>query len=168
MLYCENYKIASSTWATHLLSMTMTTLPRKIHLAALQKFSLQAQHMTDTDMLGNITSFIIVRDPFQRIFSAYTVSFGIRLRQNWNNKIQDKMKRSYVKKPFYVPSFRNIQLAIKNRFRKNDRPGLIPTFEEFANYLVSSNHKIWQTNSLNLDYLFMTLFWKSPQPKHLF
>ena len=68
------------------------------------------------------------------------------------------MKRSYVKKPFYVPSFRNIQLAIKNRFRKNDRPGLIPTFEEFANYLVSSNHKIWQNNSLNLDYLFMTLF----------
>ena len=77
LLYCENYKIASSTWATHLFSMSMISLPRRIHLAALQKFSLSAQHITGSSMLENATSFLIVRDPFERILSAFTVCYKL-------------------------------------------------------------------------------------------
>ena len=51
-------------------------------------------------------------------------------------KFQDKMRRHYIKKPPSKPSFRNVQLTIANRFRKKARPGLIPTFDEFIQFLV--------------------------------
>ena len=82
LLYCENYKIASSTWATHLLKMNKMTIPEgRIHLAASKMFSLRgAMNITsfrgamNLNKLNNITSFLIVRDPFERILSAYTVN----------------------------------------------------------------------------------------------
>ena len=67
LMYCENYKIASSTWVTHLFK-------GRIHHEAHLRFSLRAQNITNRYQLRNITSFIVVRDPFERLLSAYTVS----------------------------------------------------------------------------------------------
>ena len=50
------------------------------------------------------------------------------------------MQRYYEKNPKISGSFRNLQLEIKERFRKKARPGLIPTFGEFVKYLVSINN----------------------------
>ena len=50
--------------------MNKMTIPEgRIHLAAKKIFSLRGAMN-----LKNITSFIIVRDPFERILSAYTVN----------------------------------------------------------------------------------------------
>ena len=74
LMYCENYKIASSTWVTHLLTMNGYNATGKIHSKGLM-FSLINQDMKNRKKFKNITSFIVVRDPFERILSAYTVRF---------------------------------------------------------------------------------------------
>ena len=156
LMYCENYKIASSTWVTHLFTLNGITYPTgRIHFKAQEMFSPRAQHIKDPNKLKNITTFIIVRDPLERILSAYTVNIIIKVKfcipfsyTSYKDRLnlicsfltcicaQDKMQRTYKKKPASEPSFRNVQVTIKNRFRKKERPGVIPTFEEFIMYLV--------------------------------
>jgi hypothetical protein len=136
----ENYKIASSTWVTHLFKMNGINMPKgRIHHKADLRFSLRAQNVKN-NQLRNITSFIVVLDPFERLLSAYTVRFNnIKICYLFNNcQDQDKMQRLYMKKPLSFPSFRNTQLTIaKISSGKKARPGLIPTFEEFIKFLVS-------------------------------
>ena len=67
-------------------------------------------------------SFIVVRDPFERLVSAYF----------------DKISKNYTEKSIEWETFGEIQVYIKEKYRKIKREGLIPTFEEFAEYVATN------------------------------
>ena len=67
-------------------------------------------------------SFIVVRDPFERLVSAYF----------------DKISKNYTEKSIEWETFGEIQVHIKENYRKIKRGGLIPTFEEFAEYVATN------------------------------
>ena len=67
-------------------------------------------------------SFIVVRDPFERLVSAYF----------------DKISKHYYQNSKEWETFGEIQVHIKQHFRKIKRKGLIPTFQEFAEYVAKN------------------------------
>ena len=67
-------------------------------------------------------SFIVVRDPFERLVSAYF----------------DKISKHYTQKSIEWKTFGEIQVYIKESYRKNRRESLIPTFQEFAEYVAAN------------------------------
>ena len=67
-------------------------------------------------------SFIVVRDPFERLVSAYF----------------DKISKNYTEKSIEWETFGEIQVHIKEKYRQIKRRGLIPTFEEFAEYVAAN------------------------------
>ena len=66
------------------------------------------------------TTVLVVRDPFERLVSAYL----------------DKLAK-FNPDPSIQPKRRRIALYIKNKFRTQPREGIVPTFEEFVKYVVS-------------------------------
>ena len=67
-------------------------------------------------------SFIVVRDPFERLVSAYL----------------DKISKHYTQKSIEWKTFGEIQVHIRENYRKIKRKGLIPTFQEFAEYVATN------------------------------
>ena len=75
-MYCENYKIGSSTWAMHLLKMKKIPVGKRtpIHLLARKKFPpITGKRKSSFLARQDTISFIIARDPFERILSSYRV-----------------------------------------------------------------------------------------------
>ena len=90
IMYCENYKvkwpqlsfynpkhliqIGSSTWATHLLKMNNVPIYRKtpIHIVSRQHFPPLLGRRKEA-FLKNAESFIVARDPFERLLSSFKV-----------------------------------------------------------------------------------------------
>ena len=74
VMYCENLKVSSSTWATHFLQLSkVTVLPGTPVHALNRKVSPPLLGRDRQEFLATGTSFIVVRDPFQRLLSAYLV-----------------------------------------------------------------------------------------------
>ena len=126
-LYCENFKIASTTWAMHLLRLKHKRAVDKsgnpiatLHKASRNVYPKLVGRKRLNFLAKNPTSFIIVRDPFERLVSAY----------------KDKMTVAYNRKMKAWRTFGLTQLLIRRKYRKTPRPGIIPTFKEFVQYLV--------------------------------
>ena len=71
-MYCENYKIGSSTWAIHLLKMNKIPIYRRtpIHIVTRKKFP-PLFGAKKKRFLERATSVIIARDPFERLLSSF-------------------------------------------------------------------------------------------------
>ena len=86
------------------------------------------------------TTFLVVRDPFERLVSAFLVcksrKWGWFYFQKNSFSLQDKLAK-LPKSPKVQPRRLEIAREIKNRFRKGKRKSLIPTFPEFVKYVVS-------------------------------
>ena len=129
-IYCENFKIASSTWAAHLLKLkhqkshTRLGAPvREIHRKAKMAYPKLAGNRRKS-LKENSTSFVIVRDPFERLLSAFN----------------DKMVAHFTSTRPGWETFGKTQRIIRSKYRKKKRPGLKPTFEEFVAFLVGELH----------------------------
>ena len=140
-MYCENFKISSSTWATHFLRMNNITLPPRAHIHksvrwptlfcliftvchsfCRELFRPLYGEKRESFLKNDGISFIVVRDPFERLVSAYF----------------DKISKNYTEKSIEWETFGEIQVYIKENYRKIKREGLIPTFEEFAEYVATN------------------------------
>jgi len=123
LMYCENYKIGSSTWASHLLKMAKVAIrPRmQLHLVARKEFPplVGARKERFLARPGTV-SFIIVRDPFERLLSSF----------------KDKMARAHTPNMVTWESFGQEQRIIRKHYRTKRRNGTVPTFKEFVSYLV--------------------------------
>ena len=74
VMYCENYKIGSSTWAMHFLLMNNIQIENKAPVHSLVKLNFPLlRGKIRTDFLENGKTFLTVRDPFERLVSAYMV-----------------------------------------------------------------------------------------------
>merc|ERR1712126_82453 len=105
LMYCENFKISSSTWASHFLQMNDIQIePRTpIHKTVRNIFHPLYENDREKFFENGGISFIVVRDPFERLVSAYL----------------DKMSKTYK----------------TDNIRKKPRDGLVPTFSEFAQFV---------------------------------
>ena len=113
------FEIASGTWAVHLLKLNhMRT--EQCHRAAGKKFP-PLFGRERRKFLRTGTTFLVVRDPFERLVSAFL----------------DKLAKLNPD-PSIQPKRRQIDLYIKNKFRTEAREGIIPTFEEFVKYVVGT------------------------------
>ena len=106
-----------------------------IHSVARDHFpSLLGRHKQA--FLKNAESFIVARDPFERLLSSYKVWIisNVFAVIKW---LQDKL--NVTVRPTMVTwySFGQVQRIIKQRYREKSRPGTIPTFREFVKYLVN-------------------------------
>ena len=73
-MYCENMKISSSTWATHFLSLNNVQAGPATPVHGLNKKVCPPLYGEEREeFLTTGLSFIVVRDPFQRLLSAYLV-----------------------------------------------------------------------------------------------
>ena len=83
-------------------------------------------------------SFIVVRDPFERLVSAYLVDdyliFSPRKFYIVSTS-QDKISKKYTRDSVEWESFGVVQDYIRDNIRKKTREGLVPTFSEFAEYI---------------------------------
>ena len=77
MMYCENYKIGSSTWAIHLLKMNKIPIYRRtpIHIVTRKSFP-PLFGAKKKKFLERATRLIIARDPFERLLSSFKVNPG--------------------------------------------------------------------------------------------
>ena len=84
------------------------------------------------------TTFITVRDPFERLVSAYMVCRIFNLsRKNAVFPFQDKLSINITRNDTTWATFGKIQQNIKRNLREERRHGLVPTFHEFATYLAN-------------------------------
>ena len=81
LMYCENLKISSSTWATHFLSLNNVPAGAGTAVHSLNRkvcpplYGQEREEFLNTNGL----SFIVVRDPFQRLLSAYLVKTTLEI-----------------------------------------------------------------------------------------
>ena len=74
LMYCENLKISSSTWATHFLSLNNVQSDQATPVHGLNRKVCPPLYGEERQLFLNTSlSFIVVRDPFQRLLSAYLV-----------------------------------------------------------------------------------------------
>ena len=74
LMYCENLKISSSTWATHFLSLNNVQSDQATPVHGLNRKVCPPLYGEERELFLNTgLSFIVVRDPFQRLLSAYLV-----------------------------------------------------------------------------------------------
>ena len=80
LMYCENLKISSSTWATHFLRLNNVQDDPSTPVHGLNRkvcpplFGEEREEFLNTGL-----SFIVVRDPFQRLLSAYLVKTTLEI-----------------------------------------------------------------------------------------
>ena len=80
-------------------------------------------------------SFIVVRDPFERLVSAYLVMIIYPIKFYIFCTSQDKISKKYTRDSVEWESFGLVQDYIRDNIRKETREGLVPTFAEFAEYI---------------------------------
>ena len=80
-------------------------------------------------------SFIVVRDPFERLVSAYLVMIIYPIKFYIFCTSQDKISKKYTRDSVEWESFGVVQDYIRDNIRKETREGLVPTFAEFAEYI---------------------------------
>ena len=83
-------------------------------------------------------SFIVVRDPFERLVSAYLVDDYLIFSPTKFYIVstsQDKISKKYTRDSVEWESFGVVQDYIRDNIRKEAREGLVPTFAEFAEYI---------------------------------
>ena len=74
LMYCENLKISSSTWATHFLSLNNVQSDPATPVHGLNRKVCPPLYGEERELfLSTGLSFIVVRDPFERLLSAYLV-----------------------------------------------------------------------------------------------
>ena len=86
---------------------------------------------------GGLT-FIVVRDPFERLVSAYLVDDYLIFSPTKFYIVstsQDKISKKYTRDSVEWESFGVVQDYIRDNIRKETREGLVPTFAEFAEYI---------------------------------
>ncbi|XP_045599793.1 carbohydrate sulfotransferase 11 isoform X1 [Procambarus clarkii] len=125
LVWCNIFKAASSTWMYNFIIMagnsdkyyqkSMKTSPVEVTREFYPRPSLEDLERSVTHL--NYTSFVIVREPFQRLLSAY----------------RDKMESP--KQPYYE----SLRCAIVANFSSDaheNRGRCTPTFSEFVDYLL--------------------------------
>ena len=133
-------QIGSSTWATHLLKMNNVPIYRKtpIHIVSRQHFPPLLGRRKEA-FLKNAESFIVARDPFERLLSSFKVGskyviFFAMIKCCGDH--QDKLNVTIRPTLVTWASFGQVQRVIKYKYRDSERPGTVPSFREFIKYLV--------------------------------
>ncbi|CAL4068242.1 unnamed protein product [Meganyctiphanes norvegica] len=156
IVFCPNYKVASTTWMMHFLRLAhfnennpdiAKLRPEKREQARFtprfgakqgevyKYFKEPSSPQEKLSVFKNALRVIIVRHPFTRILSAY----------------RDKMAKMKPKPVEF--KFRDLQLEIIAKYRKpnSDETSPHPTFAEFVQYVIDSTAtlktaKDWRTN----------------------
>ena len=124
LIYCSNPKVACSTWKRILATaqgMNVTAV-HGIHLYTRGKFKLLSQLSLEErkEKLATYTKFFFVREPYERLLSAY----------------RDCFYGSYKRKQEYWQNYgRFIQETIERAGIRNKSEGGETTFSEFIAYL---------------------------------
>jgi len=131
LAWCENYKVGSSTWASHLLTLARVPIHQHtpIHRLAARHFSPIKEPSARERFLLSATTFLVVRHPFERLLSAFM--------DKLSKPITRKTHRPTAEHPHwsFFP-FGNIQEAIRAKYRRGASNKSAPTFAEFLAYLV--------------------------------
>ncbi|XP_023331005.1 carbohydrate sulfotransferase 10 [Eurytemora carolleeae] len=70
-MYCENYKIGSTTWVDHLVKLANKTKNAEHSHKQVEILYPQLKGLIRDEFEKVAFKFFIVRDPFERILSAY-------------------------------------------------------------------------------------------------
>ena len=95
--------------------------------------------------LKHAESFIVARDPFERLLSSYkvcTANSDIKLVIKY--VFQDRLNVTIRPTLVTWVSFGQVQRVIRAQYRDDKRPGNVPTFREFVKYLVRLHIKLNQ------------------------
>ena len=135
LVYCPVYKVASGTWTTNFLRLSgfNSDLPKwqrfsKLHgaseSASRALFPPPAGVRKQKKLLGEMTKFLVVRHPFDRIISAYT----------------GKIANPLAKPRFY----RKLQKEIIKKYRRDQSNTAPPTFAEYIHYLLDLTEDLYE------------------------
>jgi len=146
LAYCENYKIASSTWAVHLLGL-YGIIPQphtQIHRLANQIIPPITDNTEREMFLARATSFLVVRDPFERLLSAFNDKLSRLITPGNSHPTDNNPHRNFA--PFGL-----IQEYIFANYSENRNTSSVrdspPTFEEFIRFLVNEVSIVpWEKN----------------------
>lgn len=125
LLYCHLPKVASTTWAWHLLrgvgmNNDEIAAHRNVHILLQERLPPPKPEDYDNGFLNDALSFLVSRHPFHRLVSAY------------KNKIVEAEKR----RQHYVDLRKTI--LEKYSHSSNSPAGSLPTFRDFCKYVVDS------------------------------
>ncbi|XP_071545315.1 carbohydrate sulfotransferase 11-like [Panulirus ornatus] len=132
LVWCNVFKAASSTWLDNFLRMAgYSGVIVRNHLSSPVELARKVYPRPTSEQLQtylhqlNYTSFIIVRDPFQRLLSAY------------RDKLEPK-NQSY---------YRSLKCQIKEKHGHRKSPhDCQPTFSEFVNHVIDEDAQGMQPN----------------------
>ncbi|KAK7069861.1 hypothetical protein SK128_024291 [Halocaridina rubra] len=124
LLYCHLPKVASTTWAWHLLRVTglkdeEIAAHRNVHILLQERLSPPTPENFDSGFLKYALSFLVSRHPFHRLVSAY------------KNKIVEAEKR----RQHYVDLRKTILEKYHSSGSTSDE---MPSFRDFCQYIADS------------------------------
>ncbi|XP_072017277.1 carbohydrate sulfotransferase 13-like [Amphiura filiformis] len=144
-LYCYIPKVACTTWKRIILALNhgkdhIADVPRNVHSAFIPSLSIFSPDEA-VKRLQNYTKLMIVRNPHERLLSAYiekftsTSPYAIPFQRNYGPRIQASNAK-YWRKKFHLNYTEKTELDMTSR--KNDKV----QFQEFIRYIGDADNKL--------------------------
>ncbi|XP_046396573.1 carbohydrate sulfotransferase 10-like [Ischnura elegans] len=142
ILYCWIHKVASTSWISFMARLRGLQVRKNRIYREISRLSASSDEEVQTAALNYRVRFIVVRHPFLRLISAY------------RDRIWAATQKYSAQALIYVPRILRLTRPHLSQFhsssiiRKNSRKlAIVPTFEEFVQYLLVSGNVSSETHS---------------------